>query len=462
MDTTAQASQQSHRTGSTLLRLLSLASRQRFLRARNLVDSPRVQRASAASLAAFVLIVLALGAPSPGYAIPAFARQTGNACSTCHYQHYPALNDFGRDFKAGGYTDMGKQEKIEKADMSLPSVLNASLFFKLRYQKTNGSDASPANPTNSGDVQFPDEFALLFGGRVSQNIGFFLEGQLASHNDPFLANFKIPFMFEVGNSKAGVIPFTSDSLGAAFGFELLNTGAVHNIRTIEHGEETSAAQYIGTATKAEGLAFVYYDRLFHVNLTKWSPNHVAGGSGTNGKPTANYLRAAVTPVLKGWDLGVGAQAWSGTANREDPANAGLRADVATKAWAIDAQAQGNVGDFPLGIYFSHAVAKGSPTGSTPNLFNEGEPNNKKGTAVSAELGILPNKATLMLAYLKGNTGAETSSGDNALTIGGTYMVAQNVQLQLLYTKRSGSLYDDPNSRPATGNNLMTLMLSAGF
>ena len=42
------------------------------------------------------------------------------------------------------------------------------------------------------------------------------------------------------------------------------------------------------------------------------------------------------------------------------------------------------------------------------------------------------------------------------------MFAQNVQLQLLFTHRSGSLYDDPSTRPATGNRLMTLMLSAGF
>ncbi len=417
-------------------------------------------RVTAANVAAVLLAVLALGAASPSHAIPAFARQTGSACSTCHFQHYPALNDFGRDFKAGGFTDMGKQEKIEKPDLSLPSVLNASLFFKIRYQKTNGADTSPANPSNSGDVQFPDEFALLFGGRAGHNIGFFLEGQLANHDDPFLANFKMPFMYDVGSAKAGVIPFTSDGLGAAFGFELLNTGAVHNIRTIEHGGDTSAQQYIGTDTAAEGLALVYAHKLFHVNVTKWSPNHVAGESGTNGRPTATYLRAAVTPVFKEWDLGLGTQVWTGTAKHDV---AGVAADVDTKAWAIDGQAQGKVGNLPLGVYFSHAVAKAPAAGGTPNLFNESEPNNKKATAISAELGIIPNKATLMLAFLRGNTGEATNSGDNALTLGGTYMIAQNVQLQFLYTKRSGSRYDPANpSLPETGNKLMTLMLSAGF
>lgn len=426
---------------------------------------------STTKIASKLLIMLAAAlassffAAAPSHAIPAYSRQTGNTCSTCHFQHYPALNEFGRDFKAGGYTDMGKQLKIEKEneDISLPGVLNASLFFKLRYQKTNGTDAPGVRTTNSGEWQFPDEFSLLFGGRVSRNIGFFLEGQLSEPSEPFLANFKIPFMYDVGASKVGVIPFTSQDLGAAFGFELLNTGAVHNIRSMEHGEQTSAQQYIGTETAAEGAAFVYYQRLFHVNLTKWSPNHVAGGKGlANGKPTASYARAAITPVFKDWDLGFGGQMWSGSSNIDDGTGTGTVTPLDTKAWAVDAQAQGKVDRFPLGIYLTHAVAKGTPAVGTPNLFNS-NPNGKKATALAVELGIVPSKATLMFAYLKGDTGEATNSGDNAATVGGTYQIAQNAQLQLQYSKFSGSRYSSDNPTPsATGDRLMTLMLSAGF
>lgn len=416
------------------------------------------------ALVKMVLSVVAVASTfliaSPSHAIPAYARQTGLACMECHFQHYPTLNEFGREFKAGGYTDMAKNaDKIEKEDLSLPSVLNASLFFKLRYQKTNGVDAPGQRTTNSGEVQFPDEFSLLFGGRVAKNIGFFLEGQLADHNAPFLANFKMPFMFDVGNSKVGVIPFTSDALGAAFGFELLNTGAVHNIKPFEHGGDTSAQQYIRTDTEAEGVAFVFYDRLFHVNLTKWSPNHVAGAQGrANGKPKANYVRAAYTPVVGNWDLGFGIQSWTGSAETDDGTGGGTVATIDTKAWAVDAQAQGMVGTLPLGIYLTHAVAKAAPVGGTPNLFNA-NPNNKKATTIAVELGILPNKATVMFGYRKGDTGDVSNSGDNAWLVGGTYQIAQNVQLQLQYSKYSGNLYDNPQP---FGNQLTTLMLSAGF
>ena len=45
--------------------------------------------------------------------MPAFARQTGMACNACHFQHFPALNQFGRTFKQGGFTMVGGQSMIE-------------------------------------------------------------------------------------------------------------------------------------------------------------------------------------------------------------------------------------------------------------------------------------------------------------------------------------------------------------
>ena len=110
-------------------------------------------------------------------AVPAFARQTGLACSTCHFQHYPALNAFGRAFKAGGYTQIGGEGKVEGEDLSIPDTLNASLVTKVRYQKTNGKDNNNENgstDTNKGQLQFPDEAALLIGGRAGEHVGFLL------------------------------------------------------------------------------------------------------------------------------------------------------------------------------------------------------------------------------------------------------------------------------------------------
>ncbi len=400
------------------------------------------------------ILTIASSFSTASQATPAFARQMGKACLSCHFQHFPTLNAFGQQFKAGGYTEMGKQSTLKGDDFSLPATLNASLFSKIRYQKSNGTDAAGTQTTASGQLQFPDELALLFGGRVSDNIGFMLEGQLANGAAPMMAGFKMPFMTNIKGVKIGVIPYTTDALGASYGFELLSTGAVRNIRTMEHRNESSAQQYIGTATAAMGAAFVVWDPNYFVNFSRWSPNNAAVSDGmANGNPTSTYVRAAYTPTLAGWETAIGVQYWGGHSN------IGEADDVvtprSTKAWAIDAQAQGAVMNLPLGIYFSHASAKGTPSGGRVNLFNS-NPNNKQATSISAELGVIPNKATIMLAYRDGDSGSASNSKDNALTIGATYSMAQNAQLQLQHSNRSKNGYD------GAGDKLTTFMLSSGF
>jgi hypothetical protein len=386
------------------------------------------------------------------FAIPGYARQTGMECNACHFQSYPALNQFGRTFKAGGYTIIGAQLKIEGADgLSLPATLNASVVTKIRYQKSNGpaSVAGAPTGTNDGQLQFPDELLLMVGGRISENIGTQLELNLNNPGGPVVESFKIPFIYNMGGVQAGVVPFTTATQGVAYGFELMNTGAVRGARIMEARKSFSAQQYIGTATAAEGIAVVASNSMFFANLSKWSPRGIGDPSGS---PSANYLRVAATPNLGGWDTGVGLQSWSG--NTTDATNA----YVQTKAYAIDAQAQGQLATMPLGIYLTHANASASAAGATPNLFN-GNVNSMTATTIAGQLGVIPDKATVLLAYRKGDNGKATANGDNSLMIGGTFQVVQNVQLQLNHEMFSGSAYD---GGPANGNRLTTFMLFAAL
>ena len=89
-------------------------------------------------VAGLILLAAFLAAPQEAGAVPAFARQTGMACNACHFQHYPAINAFGRAFKQGGFTLKGAQSMVEGEALSIPVALNASLVTKIRYQKTNG------------------------------------------------------------------------------------------------------------------------------------------------------------------------------------------------------------------------------------------------------------------------------------------------------------------------------------
>lgn len=405
--------------------------------------------------------------PDAGYAFPAFSRQTGLACSSCHFQKYPALAPFGRAFKAGGYTRMGSQETVNGERLSLPSALNASVFVKIRYQKTNGTDAPGGRTTNVGELQFPDEFALLMGGRVSGHAGFVIEGQLADRSAPFVAGFKMPFTFRLSRSiRANVIPFSTDALGVAYGFELLNTGAVRNARVSENRNAVSAQQYISTATAAEGIAFVLVDPKWFVNVTKWSPNHFARARGvTNGAPTALYLRAALTPTVGKWDLGIGIQSWSGSAGTASESGTGVD-DFETSALAFDAQAQGSVGRLPLGVYVTHGKSDASAPGADKNLFNS-KARDRSASTVTAELGVMKNPhLTVLGAYRNAdNGGATANNGDNAFTFSVNWMVAQNIGLHWILNRFSGSAYDAgqaPMQPGGSGNTLNTLMLSAGF
>ena len=75
-------------------------------------------------------------------AVPVFARQTGMACSACHFQHFPLLNGFGRAFKSAGFTMMGAQEKVEGEHLSIPAMLNFGVLTTTGYDIVSGSTAN--------------------------------------------------------------------------------------------------------------------------------------------------------------------------------------------------------------------------------------------------------------------------------------------------------------------------------
>ncbi|MCU7812270.1 MAG: hypothetical protein KZQ77_13690, partial [Candidatus Thiodiazotropha sp. (ex Notomyrtea botanica)] len=213
--------------------------------------------------------------PMEAQAVPAFARQTSMPCTACHFQNFPTLNSFGRAFRSGGYTLTGGQGMIEGDDISLPMMLNASVITKIRYAKSNGNTNTG---TDYGEIQWPDEAALLIGGKLSKNAGFLMElgllgaaetevegtadlttgevtGTGSGESNSFLST-KVHFnVAKAGNTQFSVIPFSTDGLGSAYGFELLNTGAQRSQRPIEDRRGFSAAQTLGLASGEEtGIA----------------------------------------------------------------------------------------------------------------------------------------------------------------------------------------------------------------
>lgn len=413
--------------------------------------------------------------PMEAQAVPAFARQTSMPCTACHFQNFPTLNSFGRAFRSGGYTLTGGQGMIEGDDISLPMMLNASVITKLRYAKSNGNTNEG---TDYGEIQWPDEAALLIGGKLSKNAGFLMElgllgaaetevegtadlttgevtGTGSGESNSFLST-KVHFnVAKAGNTQFSVIPFSTDGLGSAYGFELLNTGAQRSQRPIEDRRGFSAAQTLGLASgEATGIALVASSHNYFINYTPWVPGW--GGTNMNVKPSglAHYFRAAYTPFIGSWDTGIGVQLWAGDAEVSDGAGGETR--LVTDGWIIDGQMQGSVGSMPLGIYASYGECTADPDHHLGDCNNTDD---AKAFGILGQLGIVPNKANIFAAYRAKDVGSATESDFDSTTVGGKYLLSQNVVLELFYVKESGSGVD---ARANERDSTWMLQLFAGY
>lgn len=400
-------------------------------------------------LAGLGIIFSTLLIPHIAEAVPAFSRQTGIPCMGCHFQNFPALNSFGRAFRAKGYTMRGAQPLIEGDNLSLPSNLNVSVITKIRYQLKDNDD------DNRGEIQWPDEAALLIGGRAADNVGFLMELGLGPQDvlvDPATGegeangNFlSTKFHFVIGDSFA-VIPFSTDGLGVGYGFEMLNTGAQRSQRPIENRKGFSAGQLLGTASgEATGIAFVYESPEWFVNYSHWTPRWGNTHANTLGG-LAHYLRVAYMPNIGGWDTGFGASFMTGSVEegKTDPAN-----EVFVEGWGIDAQTQGMAGSMPLGLYASYGVAPKSSSVTELNIYNTSTTDDETAYGLTGKLEVIPGTSV----YLAHSSIEQLTVSTSSSTLGAQYMVAQNIKLELY------AVNSDSNS---SGDDYTMLMLFAGF
>lgn len=126
---------------------------------------------------------LLLGVASlEGHAVPNYARQTGEPCSSCHTVA-PELTAFGRNFKLNGFV-LTKQPQITAKDgipVSLSSLpaLGLELDVADTFTKTN----QPG--TQNGDVQMPSKLKVFFAGGLSPNVGAFSYVEYTQPDDHF-------------------------------------------------------------------------------------------------------------------------------------------------------------------------------------------------------------------------------------------------------------------------------------
>jgi hypothetical protein len=400
-------------------------------------------------------------------AIPAFARQTGQACSACHMQHFPVLNPTGMEFKAGGYTQMSAKGKIKGEDISIPDQLNAAVLLKSRYQKTNGSVPSTevsGATTNSGQWQIPDELSLFFGGRVADGekvkIGMMMENNLLGGvAGGIIAGIKVPIVVGLEPVKVMVIPYLTDSLGQAYGYEQSSTGMTRGVRWAEHRVETSAAQFTNLGTgAASGLALVVHNDIGYINLSRWAPQFSYGGK-AGVQMSSTWLRIAATPTVADWAMHIALGVASGSNYCQALGSVPTAANKCdTKGNAFDVQAQGALAGMETSFYFQTSKAPKSSSATMLNSFNNSTLNDLKATSIGADVSVIPHTLHVGAAYLKGKQSDAAASKDDAITLTAVYDLFQNVALHANYTKYSGPAYDVAGA----SNSKLTMLLEAAW
>ncbi|MFY9648101.1 MAG: hypothetical protein WAK29_23200 [Terriglobales bacterium] len=140
-----------------------------------------------ATVATVVVLLFCIVDPPEALAVPSYARQTGLACSGCHYAP-PELNPAGRRFKLLGYVDRGDDTKTvtsqgskTHAALDLLAALPLSVMLETSFTATK----SPVPATQNGNFEFPQDISLFLAGAWTSHVGSFLQVTYESQGDHF-------------------------------------------------------------------------------------------------------------------------------------------------------------------------------------------------------------------------------------------------------------------------------------
>jgi len=387
----------------------------------------------AAASFAVVAVTAMVAAPTTSEAVPAFARQTGAACLSCHFQVFPALTPFGQAFKRGGFTDVGEESLLEDDGLSLPVVLNMSVNsrVRLRNDKTETVTAGVATNTTVKASQMPDETPLFIGGRVGTNTGVFMEWTSNPAGGWQLLN-----SFDVGDFKAGVNLFNA-GFGWTWGLEESSVygqhGGVHWGKNISAQEALNAGNSFGY----QGVTGFVGNDLFVVTVNMVT----AGGNTLNGMNFLGTLlpgvRVFVTPEVAGWNLGFGGGYIKGTKSVNASGGGANTNTVHADNLFLDFQAMGDVGDTSVGIFADYATAKGPSSATVPALVDlMGQTAGSKYSGYSLRATVEPIHAVILSAgfgkqTLKQNLTASPDQKTTYTTLGISYSLYQNMEIALI-------------------------------
>src|SRR2546430_2850316 len=121
----------------------------------------------------FCVTFFGMGLWSPAsMAVPAFARKTGLACSSCH-EVWPRLNDFGQLFRDRGYRlERDRDAPVEQDGSFWPIALRTTVGDQW-LRNTLGPTDTGTTDTTTGTFGFTG-VDLFAAGTLGNRLSFFI------------------------------------------------------------------------------------------------------------------------------------------------------------------------------------------------------------------------------------------------------------------------------------------------
>ncbi len=385
---------------------------------------------------ALVLVSGVALSPNKAEAFPAFARQTGAACLSCHFQTFPALTAFGRAFMMGSFTDVGDQALVEDDNLSIPSVLNASFEVRANATHTSSSGAAPSDTTYSIPA---DETRLFVAGRIGAHTGaviVFTGGSDAMNMKPtpvwMLLN-----SWDVGGFKLGLGAHKSP-WGGSNVMEVSNVFGHRGDKL--GGQDISAISNSGFTKMTTGIGTWVGNDLGYLQFSLVAPANKTLGGTNIGLNFGKLVRGVATLDIGGWDTLVGFGIVTGTAGKNNAGASGSTgARVPMKLQFVDAQMQGEVGDMSVGVYGDYAHAKGRTSAAgTANFYGSNLGTNTNGSkfdAFSIRAEIEPINRFLFgvgYGYQKFTQLGKNDITQKTVHLAATYKVYQNFDINVRF------------------------------
>ena len=116
------------------------------------------------------------------FAVPSFARQTGQACEACHTV-FPELTPYGRLFKLNGYvftnvkdiSDINAQKSSTLSLTELPPISLMFLASETHINKALPDSSLPSGVAQNDTIGFPQQVSFFYAGRIAPDFGAFIQ-----------------------------------------------------------------------------------------------------------------------------------------------------------------------------------------------------------------------------------------------------------------------------------------------